>query len=161
MLHFSILKLEKKVVIPTFLDYFKNQFNNERERELLLNLLKDCNNKKNTIYVLEIDKIKVGLIGITFERVMDSPVLSIDYLFIAKDYRKKFFEELGNMMAFEFLLNFVVEEIVPKIQEYVMIRYLALYPDMQNEKLANYYLDLIPQSFKIKENKDIWILFKL
>jgi hypothetical protein len=161
MLHFSILKLEKKVVIPTFLDYFKNQFNNERERELLLNLLKDCNNKKNTIYVLEIDKIKVGLIGITFERVMDSPVLSIDYLFIAKDYRKKFFEELGNMMASEFLLNFVVEEIVPKIQEYVMIRYLALYPDMQNEKLANYYLDLIPQSFKIKENKDIWILFKL
>ena len=32
---------------------------------------------------------------------------------------------------------------------------------LENEKLANYYLNLIPQSFKIKENKDIWILFKL
>jgi len=161
MQNFSILKVEKKVVVPTFLDYFQNQFKNERERELLLNLLKDCNNKKNTIYVLEIDDKKVGLVGITFERVMDSPVLSIDYLFVAKDYRKKTFKELGNIIISEFLLNFTVEEIIPKIQEYVMIRYLALYPDMQNEKLANYYLDLIPQSFKIKENKDIWILFKL
>jgi len=54
----KILKFEKKVVIPAFLDFFQNQFENDRERELLLNLLKDCNNKKNTIYVLEIDKIK-------------------------------------------------------------------------------------------------------
>jgi len=41
----EIVKFEK-VVIPTFLDYFKDEFENEREKELLLNLLKDCNNKK-------------------------------------------------------------------------------------------------------------------
>ncbi len=35
-----------KVVIPDFLNYFKNEFSNDRERELLLNLLKDCNNTK-------------------------------------------------------------------------------------------------------------------
>jgi len=155
----KILKFERKVVIPTFLDFFKNQFENDRERELLLNLLKDCNNKKNTIYVLEIDKIKVGVIGITFERVMDSPVLSIDYLFVAKDYRKKIIAK--NYKASQILISFILDNIVPIIQEVAMIRYLALYPDMQNEKLVNYYLNLIPQSFKIKENKDIWILFKL
>jgi len=155
----KILKFEKKVVIPTFLDFFINQFENDRERELLLNLLKDCNNKKNTIYVLEINKIKVGLIGITFERVMDSPVLSIDYLFVAKDYRKKIIAK--NYKASQILISFILDKIIPTIQEVAMIRYLALYPDMQNEKLANYYLNLIPQSFKIKENKDIWILFKL
>ena len=155
----KILKFEKKVVIPAFLDFFQNQFENDRERELLLNLLKDCNNKKNTIYVLEIDKIKVGVIGITFERVMDSPVLSIDYLFVAKDYRKKII--VKNYKASQILISFILDKIIPTIQEVAMIRYLALYPDMQNEKLANYYLNLIPQSFKIKENKDIWILFKL
>ena len=159
MLNVNIIKFEKKVVISNFLDDFKNQFENDRERELLLNLLKDCNNNKNTIYVLEIDKIKIGVIGITFERVMDSPVLSIDYLFVAKEYRKK--NIISELKVSKFLISFITEKIVPKIQEVAMIRYLALYPDMQNEKLANYYLNLIPQSFKIKENKDIWILFKL
>jgi len=90
---------------------------------------------------------------------MDSPVLSIDYLFVAKDYRKKFINK--NYKASQILISFILDKIIPTIQEVAMIRYLALYPDMQNEKLANYYLNLIPQSFKIKENKDIWILFKL
>ena len=35
-----IIKKFEKVIIPTFLDYFKNEFENDRERELLLNLLK-------------------------------------------------------------------------------------------------------------------------
>ena len=155
----KILKFEKKVVIPTFLSFFDNKFENDRERELLINLLKDCNNRKNIIYVLEIDNKKVGVIGVTFERVVNSPVLSVDYLFVAKDYRKRIIAK--NSKVSQILISFVLDSIIPKIQEYVMIRYLALYPDMQNEKLANYYLDLIPQSFKIKENKDIWILFKL
>jgi len=157
----KILKFENKIVIPTFLDFFSNQFENDRERELLLNLLKDCNNKKNTIYLLEIDNIKVGLVGVTFERVIDSPVLSIDYLFVAKDYRKKSFDILDNKKISEYLISFCIEFLSKEISEYVNIRYLALYPDMQNEKLTNYYLNLIPNSFKIKENRDIWILFKL
>ena len=159
MLNVNIIKFEKKIVIPNFLDDFKNQFENDRERELLLNLLKDCNNKKNTIYVLEIDNKKVGLVGITFERVMDSPVLSIDYIFVAKEYRKK--NIISELKVSKFLISFITEKIIPKIQEVAMIRYLALYPDMGNEKLTNYYLNLIPQSFKIKEKKDVWILFKL
>jgi len=159
MLNVNIIKFEKKIVIPNFIDDFKNQFENDRERELLLNLLKDCNNKKNTIYVLEIDNKKVGLVGITFERVMDSPVLSIDYIFVAKEYRKK--NIISELKVSKFLISFITEKIIPKIQEVAMIRYLALYPDMGNEKLTNYYLNLIPQSFKIKEKKDVWILFKL
>ena len=155
----KILKFEKKVVIPNFLDFFKNDFENDRERELLLNLLKDCNNKKNTIYVLEIDNKKVGLVGITFERVVDSPVLSIDYLFVAKKYRKIVIAK--NSKASQILISFILDNIIPTIQKVAMIRYLALYPDMGNEKLTNYYLNLIPQSFKIKEKKDVWILFKL
>jgi len=84
---------------------------------------------------------------------------AIDYLFVAKDYRKKIIAK--NYKASQILISFILDKIIPTIQEVAMIRYLALYPDMQNEKLANYYLNLIPQSFKIKENKDIWILFKL
>jgi len=159
MLNVNIIKFEKKIVIPNFLDDFKNQFENDRERELLLNLLKDCNNKKNTIYVLEIDNKKVGLVGITFERVMDSPVLSIDYIFVAKEYRKK--NIISELKVSKILISFILDNIIPTIQKVAMIRYLALYPDMGNEKLTNYYLNLIPQSFKIKEKKDVWILFKL
>ena len=154
----ELIKFEK-VVIPTFLSYFNGEFQNDRERELLLNLIKDCNNRKSFIYLLKDDKKGIGCIGITFERVMDSPVLSIDYLFVAKSYRKK--EIINNKKVSEFLISFLLDDLIPKIKEHAPIRYLALYPDMQNETLINYYLKLISNSFKIKENKDVWILLKV
>ena len=154
-----ILEKIDKVVIPTFLDYFKNEFENEREKELLLNLLKDCNNKKSYIYLLKSDNKGIGCVGITFDRVIDNPVLSIEYLFVSKSYRKK--EIINNEKVSEFLIHFLYDEVIPKIKAHAPIRYLALYPDRQNEKLTNYYLKLIPKSFKIKEKKEIWILLKV
>jgi len=155
------MEIEKidKVVIPNFLDYFKDEFQNERERELLLNLLKDCNNKKSYIYLLKDKNKGIGCIGITFDRLMDSPVLSIEYLFVAKSYRKLKF--LNGKKVSEFFIRFLFDEIILKIKNNAPIRYLALYPDRQNEKLINYYLKLIPNSFKIKDKKEIWILLKV
>jgi len=154
----DIIKIDK-VVIPNFLDYFRDEFDNDRERELLLNLLKDCNNKKSTIYLLKDDEKGIGFVGTTFERVMDSPVLSVDYLFVAKSYRKK--RIINDKKVSEFLISFLLDNVIPLIKKGSIVRYLALYPDMGNEKLTNYYLKLISNSFKIKEKKDIWILLKI
>ena len=155
------MEIEKidKVVIPNFLDYFKDEFKNERERELLLNLLKDCNNKKSYIYLLKDKDQGIGCIGITFDRIIDSPVLSIEYLFVAKTYRKQ--KIINDKKVSEFLLSFLLDDIIPKLKEYSPIRYLALYPDRQSEKLIKYYLEILTNSFKIKDKKEIWILLKV
>jgi hypothetical protein len=153
----EIVKFEK-IIIPNFLGYFRNEFKNERELELTKNILKDCNNKKSFIYLLKMDKKEVGFVAISFDRIAESPVLSIEYLFVAKSYRKEII--VFNKRISEILIGFIIEEVIPKIKQYAPIRYLTLYPDQQNETLIRYYLKLIPNSFKYKE-KEIFIFVKV
>ena len=144
----------------SFIKFFEDEFLNNREYELLKKLITDTNKYKSTVYVLEIDKKKVGLIGLTFDRISDSPVLSLDYIFVVKSYRSKKFKELFNKKLSEILIYYAID-LGKKIKEQIAIRYLALYPDMQDKNLMNYYLSLLPNSFILKENKEIWILFKI
>ncbi len=144
----------------SFIKFFEDEFLNNREYELLKKLITDTNKYKSTVYVLEIDKKKVGLIGLTFDRISDSPVLSLDYIFVVKSYRSKKFKELFNKKLLEILIYYAID-LGKKIKEQIAIRYLALYPDMQDKNLMNYYLSLLPNSFILKENKEIWILFKI
>ncbi len=143
-----------------YLSYFENEFENNREYELLKKLISDSSKNRSTIYVLEIDNKKVGILGLTFDRLSDSPVLSIDYLFVIKSLRGKTFEEMFNKKISELMISYSLD-IAKKINEVVAVRYLALYPDMQDENLTNYYLSLLPNSFKLKENNETWILLKV
>lgn len=143
-----------------YLSYFENEFENNREYELLKKLISDSSKNRSTIYVLEIDNKRVGILGLTFDRLSDSPVLSIDYLFVIKSLRGKTFEEMFNKKISEFMILYSLD-IAKKINEVVAVRYLALYPDMQDENLTNYYLSLLPNSFKLKENNETWILLKV
>ena len=154
----QFLKYQK--LNKSFLDYYKNEFVNNREYELLKKLIVDTNKYKNTVYVLEIDDKKVGVIGLTFDRVADSSVLSIDYLFVANSFRSKIFKGLYNKKISEIMLLYSLE-IAKKIKKFLTVRYLAIYPDMQNQKLANYYLSLLADAFKLNENKETWILLKV
>ena len=144
----------------SFIKFFENEFLNNREYELLKKLINDTNKYKSTIYLLELDNKKVGLIGLSFDRISDSPVLSIDYIFVAKSYRKKRFKKIYNKRISEILIFYAID-LGKKIKDKIALRYLALYPDMQDENLVKYYLSLLPNSFKLKENKETWILLKI
>ena len=143
-----------------FINYFKNEFLNNREYELLKKLINDTNKYKSTIYVLELNEKKVGLIGLTFDRIVDSPVLSVDYIFVIKSYRGKIFKDLFNKKISEILIYYAID-LAEQIKEKISLRYLALYPDMQNKNLSEYYLKLLSNAFKLVENKETWILLKL
>ncbi|WP_024789200.1 GNAT family N-acetyltransferase [Lebetimonas sp. JH292] len=154
----KFIKYQK--INKSFISFFKDEIFNNREYEFLKKLINDTNKNKSTIYVLEIENKKVGLIGLTFDRVANSPVISIDYIFVAKSYRGKKIKKLSNKKISEILIYYAIE-LGKKIKDYVSVRYLALYPDMQNINLTKYYLSIFPNTFKLKENKEIWILLKI
>jgi len=160
MMQLNIIKLNK-IDKVTFLNYFKNEIQNNREYELIRKLVNDCNKGKNTIYILEINNKKAAFIGVSFDRINDYPSVSVEYLFVIKSLRGKKLKNFYNKKSSEILLGYVIKEIIPKIKEYIAIKYLILYPDMQNQKLANYYLSLLANAFKLNENKETWILLKV
>jgi len=144
----------------SFISHFDKEFANSREYDLLKKLITDTNKHKSTIYILEYNNKKVGVIGLSFDRISDSPVLCIDYIFVIKSLRGKKIKELENKKISEILILYALN-LANEIKQKVTIRYVALYPDLQNKKLINYYLKLFPNAFKLKENKEIWILIKI
>ena len=153
----KINKIDKVI----FLNFFKENVKNNRELELIKKIVNDCNKGKNTIYLLEIENKKVAFISVSFDRISDYPSLSVEYIFVSEYLRGKKIKKLYNKKISEILLGYLIEEIIPKIKEYISIKYLVLYPDKQDVNLIKYYLSLLPNSFKLKENKDIWILLKV
>ena len=157
----QVKQLNSKIIIPDFLNLFKDGFKTNREKELLVSFIKEHNKSKNTFYVLEIENKSVGLICLKFDNINTNPTLDVEYLFVHKDYRKKSFACLKNKKISQFLLDFVIKNIAPKIKSLVNFRYLSIYPDKQNKKLIKYYLYLIPNSLLLHYKKENWILLKI
>jgi len=157
----KIEKYDKKLVIPEFLNLFNDGFKTNREKELLVNFIKEHNKSKNTFYVLEMNNKSVGMVSLKFDNINTNPTLDIDYIFVHKDYRKKSFKTLGNRKISLFLLDFVIKNIAPKIKDLVNFRYISLYPDKQNKKLIKYYLSLLPNSIDLTYKNETWIILKI
>jgi len=157
----KVEKYNKKLFVFEFLDLFQGGFKTERERQLLVNFIKEHNKERNTFYVLEMDNKSMGMVSLKFNNINNNPTLDIDYLFVHNNYRKKKFEILGDKTISQFLLAFTIGVIAPKIKNLVKFRYISLYPDKQSKKLLQYYLKLIPNSFELKHNKESWILLKI
>jgi hypothetical protein len=156
---FKQIKKFEKIDKVDLLNSFKNQFKTERERELLIEAIKTCNKKQSTIYIY-FDKHKpAGLINLEFDKIQDLPVVSVGYLFVVKDYRKK--KIINNITISQLLIFYTIKFIITQIQSFIQVRHLALYPDQQNKKLINHYLKIIPNSYKLKDKKEFWILMKV
>jgi len=157
----QVKQLNSKIIIPDFLNLFKDGFKTTREKELLVSFIKEHNKNKNTFYVLEMENKSVGMVSLKFDNINTNPTLDIDYIFVHKNYRTKEFEILGDKKISQFLLDFVIKNIAPKIKSLVNFRYISLYPDKQNKKLIKYYLNLIPNSLLLDYKKESWILLKI
>jgi len=156
---FKQIKKEQKVDKIWFLSQFKNQFNTNRERELLIEAIKSCNKRQSTLYIYYDENQKpIALINLEFDKVYELPIVSVGYLFVAKDYRK---QKIKNLYLSQILVFYTIKVIIPQIQDLIQFSHLGLYPDQQNEKLINHYLNIIPTSYKIKDKKDIWIFIKV
>ena len=157
-LFLNILK-HKKVDKVWLLKQFEGQFKTERERNLLVEAIKTCNKRQSTLYIYyDENKKPIALINLEFDKVYELPIVSVGYLFVAKDYRK---QKIKNLYLSQILVFYTIKVIIPQIQNLIQFSHLGLYPDQQNENLINHYLNIIPTSYKIKDKKDYWIFIKI
>ena len=156
---FLNINKHRKINKVWLLKQFETQFKNNRERELLIEAIKNCNNKQSTLYIYYDENQKpIALINLEFDKVYELPIVSVGYLFVAKDYRK---QKIKNLYLSQILIFYTIKVVIPQIQNLIQFSHLGLYPDQQNENLINHYLNIIPTSYKIKDKKETWIFIKV
>ncbi len=84
------------------------------EKDLLKNISQRAIEEKSKLHILyderdQNNKIPCGIIALNFETIGSFFALSIDYLFISKQYRGIHFKEINSKISFH-LLNFAVQE---------------------------------------------------
>ena len=86
--------------------------------------------------------------------IEDFPVIQVDYLFVDYKYRKVYIDELEGTIS-NYLLLFAMN-VAENVKETIGLKYLALYPDAQSEKLISHYKEM---GFSVL-NK-YWLFIKL
>ena len=131
-LFLNILK-HRKVDKIWLLNHFKEQFKTQREKDLLLEAIKSCNKKQSTLYIYyDKNQKPIALINLEFDKVYELPIVSVGYLFVAKDYRK---QKIKNLYLSQILIFYAIKVVIPKIQNLIQFSHLGLYPDQQMKTL--------------------------
>ena len=82
------------------------------------------------------------------------PVIQVDYLFVDFNYRKQKIDEIETTTA-KYLLSFAIDT-AENIKQTIGLKYLALYPDAQSNKLISHYKDI---GFNVLSK--YWLVIKL
>lgn len=90
-------------------------------------------------------------------KINNIPCISIEYLLVKEEYRKKIYEELDKKFISEFLIYFVYE-LGKKLKNDIGIRWLALIPD--NAQLEKYYINTY-KFVKYENNKKVFLFLSL
>ena len=157
--------------ISTYIDIFKElKYKKEREKDLIDKTILDIKKSRSVAYLLQIKNKNIGFIAISASRLKTDinglPSIEIDYLFVDKQYRKEEFNKLGNIKASEYLL-FFIGRLAKEWKLQFGLKFVILYPDMQNESLINFYSDIGFHKTKLVfwDNKtretEYWMIKKL
>ena len=125
-----------------------------RERGLLEEIIKLTQKNKTILYILKNDTDILGLVALSASSVDDIPVVQVDYLFVDYKFRKVHIQEIDNSIS-KYLLLFAMN-VSENIKQTIGVKYLALYPDAQSDKLISHYKDM---GFNVL-NK-YWLVIKL
>lgn len=125
-----------------------------RERDLLKEIIKLVQKNKTKLYLLKNSNETLGLIALSASSIDDFPVIQVDYLFVDCKYRKVYIDEIDSTIS-NYLLLFAMN-VAENIKETIGLKYLALYPDAQSEKLISHYKEM---GFNVL-NK-YWLFIKL
>lgn len=129
----------------------------ERERDFTKSICKKCESDV-VIYYLSQGHIVYGFIAISVNKINDIPCISIEYLLVKEEYRKKSYEELDKKRISEFLLFFVYD-LGLNLKEQIGLRWLSLLPD--NNPLEKYYIETYNfTKFKFDKKKFLFLSLK-
>ncbi len=146
--------LSYKVKLLQSLNFHSDINRASRERGLLEEIIKLTQKNKTILYILK-NKDKIyGLIALSASSIDEMPVIQVDYLFVDYRYRKEKVDEIQNTVA-KYLLAFAIDT-AENIKQTIGLKYLALYPDAQSNKLISHYKDM---GFNVL-NK-YWLVIKL
>ena len=146
--------LSYKVKLLQSLNFHTDLIRVSRERGLLEEIIKLTQKNKTILYLLKQEEEILGLIALSASGIDEIPVIQVDYLFVDYYYRKQEVDEIKNSVA-RYLLSFAIDT-AENIKQTIGLKYLALYPDAQSDKLIFHYKDM---GFNVL-NK-YWLVIKL
>ena len=135
---------------------YEAEISEDIEKQLLSNILQRAIENKTKLHILFDERgnesIPCGLLALNFEVVGDFSTLSIDLIFISKDYRGKEILELDSKISF-YLLNVALQE-AKKMNDVSPIDAVLLTPI--NKCVAKVY-----QEFGFEELSEDWLYLSL
>ena len=143
-----------KVKLLQSLNFHTDLNRASRERGLLEEIIKLTQKNKTILYLLKKEDEILGLIALSASSIDEIPVIQVDYLFVDFHYRKQKVDEIQTTTA-KYLLSFAIDT-AENIKQTIGLKYLALYPDAQSNKLISHYKDI---GFNLL-NK-YWLVIKL
>ena len=156
----TLLKIDNKN-IPSYkvkllqsLNFHTDLNRATRERGLLEEIIKLVQKNKTILYILMKEHKMLGLIALSASSIDEIPVIQVDYLFVDFKYRKQKIDKIETTTA-KYLLSFAIDT-AENIKQTIGLKYLALYPDAQSDKLISHYKDM---GFNVL-NK-YWLVIKL
>jgi hypothetical protein len=147
------IRLYKVKLLQTF-NFHPDLERTTRERGLLEEIIKLVQKNKTKLYLLKNSSEILGLIALSASSIDDFPVIQVDYLFVDYKYRKVYIDEIDGTIS-NYLLLFAMN-VAENVKETIGLKYLALYPDAQSEKLISHYKEM---GFNVL-NK-YWLFIKL
>ena len=147
------IRLYKAKLLQSF-NFHPDLERTTRERGLLEEIIKLVQKNKTKLYLLKKSNEILGLIALSASSIEDFPVIQIDYLFVDYKYRKVYIDEIDGTIS-NYLLLFAMN-VAENIKETIGLKYLALYPDAQSEKLISHSKEM---GFNVL-NK-YWLFIKL
>ncbi|OHE00503.1 MAG: hypothetical protein A3K14_02185 [Sulfurimonas sp. RIFCSPLOWO2_12_FULL_36_74] len=147
------IRLYKVILLQSF-HFHPDLERTTRERGLLEEIIKLVQKNKTKLYLLKNSNEILGLIALSASSIDDFPVIQVDYLFVDYKYRKVYVDTMDSTIS-NYLLLFAMN-VAENIKETIGLKYLALYPDAQSEKLISHYKEM---GFNVL-NK-YWLFIKL
>jgi len=146
--------LSYKVKLLQSLHFHTDLHRATRERGLLEEIIKLTQKNKTILYLLQNENEIIGLIALSASSIDEMPVIQVDYLFVDFRYRKIEIKEINSTIS-QYLIAFAIDT-AENIKQTIGLRYLALYPDAQSDKLTYHYKNM---GFNVL-NK-YWLVIKL
>jgi hypothetical protein len=150
-------------------DFNNFEYDRYREKELMDSTLHKLKKSEVVIYLLQNENDLVGFIAVSASKLKSKdfsfPSLEIDYLFVDKRYRGKILDKI-NQKASLYLIRFI-EDLAERLKKEIGLRGIILYPDMQDEKLIDFYskIGFYKQKVVLWEDKvretEYWLITKV
>jgi len=108
------------------------------ERGYVAQVVKRANNNQCRVHVLHDESRAYGFVAISLSDFNTRPAIVLEYLFVSQDQRGVRHEDLGDLTAGEYLLQYCIQQ-ARTINHSIPISYFTL--ESAHDRLTQWYLE--------------------